>query len=787
MLSPGKTNYRMLLFLFLLFSYVNSAGLTIQLSAHSETHAVSAGDIAGITVSAAPESDFYYAELDISYDDSVLEFVSVNTAHLTSNGLAIGGDLGGGRAGVSVSRTSPLPEPGSGPIMIITFRVRAGAVAGNTEVTFNRSLVLDSAAEPVDSEPPLPVMVEIRTEISDLRLLIPAVNTIDQGDSFIVNAAVFAAGVDDSNRMPVQIGINDIDSDPEGWPEGVWMDMDFDGADQQNVMQYSAEIAFMRPSGEWFVAVRSSLDGAGFVYGGPEGILTEPGAPLAVMNISPPPAFRYSLASWNFHVESLYPDISIPENLDSELRTAGASITGFLTGYSNLAVNSNNWSNKQEGPCYWWIDISTAGFISLEVSSRQYGSNTGPRDFRLEYSIDGFEWMPVEGGEITVGNNWTSGILERLPLPAVIENRENVRLRWIITSDISINGAITGPTGTNRLDGIIVTGVNPNPEQITVYPGDTNNDGIVNADDVLPLGMYWRHAGPPAAWNNTGFSPRNVEQWIPAGATFADTNGDGIVDHRDLLAVGMNFGKTAGTHNKDSGKQLAALVIDPSGGENKRNIIIEAGMEREVSGVAFRIGISDIPEDMWETGRILPGFTMEQQEEDIISFIQPVDGGFEAAFVLKGREEERLSQKMAAFELVIDERWEEPFTIYLHRLTVSSSHSSGCSLKEGDLVPAESITGIENIPDKNNLKFSINPNPFSDLLEICFHLDTPSRVRADITCMQGRMVAVLLNDFLGMGNHRIPFDGSFLPPGFYLCRLMQGNGEYGIARIVRIR
>ena len=53
--------------------------------------------------------------------------------------------------------------------------------------------------------------------------------------------------------------------------------------------------------------------------------------------------------------------------------------------------------------------------------------------------------------------------------------------------------------------------------------------------------------------------------------------------------------------------------------------------------------------------------------------------------------------------------------------------------------------------------------------------------------MLGRVVAILLNYFLDRGDHIIPVDGSFLMPGLYLCRLIQDNGEYEIARIVRIR
>jgi hypothetical protein len=505
---------------------------------------------------------------------------------LTQDGIHLAGELGRGRMGVSVSRTTPLEENASGIIMVLTFRVKEQAAGGNTEVVFADLHILDSAADPLSAEVPDPVIFDIKTGISDLRLVTDADIIIDEGDPFFADAVILAPGVD-GNRILCQVGINRDGSDPASWQEEVWSDMVLESDDGSGNLFYIAEVAFMRAAGEWFLALRSSLDGGDYIYGGPDGIQDGSDLQLARLSIVPRPAFRYSLAEWNFDYESLFPSIAAQDNRESVFECSGANFTGFLAGYSGLAVNSNGWSNTNDGPCYWWIDISTRGYVSLELSSRQYGSNTGPRDFIVEYSLDGFEWNAIDGSQITVGNNWTSGRLERLPLPAVLENRDRVLLRWIIASDISVNGAITGPTGTNRIDDIVISGINPDPLFISVYPGDANNDGVVNVDDVLPLGMYWLCSGPSAVWENMDFVPRNIEQWIPAGATFADTNGDGTVDHRDLMAVGLHFGKTTGLVNKDNAEPLATLVIDPLQGERIKKVMVGAVSDAALRGIAF--------------------------------------------------------------------------------------------------------------------------------------------------------------------------------------------------------
>jgi hypothetical protein len=80
---------------------------------------------------------------------------------------------------------------------------------------------------------------------------------------------------------------------------------------------------------------------------------------------------------------------------------------------------------------------------------------------------------------------------------------------------------------------------------VTVWSGDTNNDGRVNQVDVLPIGLYWGRTGPACqtppscAWNARCCSP-----WSALAATYADANGDGKVDQADVLCIGLNWNKT---------------------------------------------------------------------------------------------------------------------------------------------------------------------------------------------------------------------------------------------------
>lgn len=86
--------------------------------------------------------------------------------------------------------------------------------------------------------------------------------------------------------------------------------------------------------------------------------------------------------------------------------------------------------------------------------------------------------------------------------------------------------------------------------QITVYPGDANDNGIVNNIDVLYIGYSFGTPGPSRVLTDTDFEPQEAavawSDFFPDGTSYAnaDANGDGLIGTRDLLAVYRNYGAT---------------------------------------------------------------------------------------------------------------------------------------------------------------------------------------------------------------------------------------------------
>jgi len=81
----------------------------------------------------------------------------------------------------------------------------------------------------------------------------------------------------------------------------------------------------------------------------------------------------------------------------------------------------------------------------------------------------------------------------------------------------------------------------------TVWPGDVNNNGIVNEVDLLYLGLAFNAIGSPRTTTTNEWIGQDLttawEGTFPNGLNFAfaDCNGDGIVDLNDAAVIESNF------------------------------------------------------------------------------------------------------------------------------------------------------------------------------------------------------------------------------------------------------
>jgi hypothetical protein len=95
---------------------------------------------------------------------------------------------------------------------------------------------------------------------------------------------------------------------------------------------------------------------------------------------------------------------------------------------------------------------------------------------------------------------------------------------------------------------------------MTVWPGDTDNNGHVEKEDIFPIAMYWKTKGDPRPNASRRWVAQSAIPWKLRYATYADANGDGIVNAEDVLVVGLNWSKR---HRNWSGSMRAPVLAPP--------------------------------------------------------------------------------------------------------------------------------------------------------------------------------------------------------------------------------
>ena len=103
-----------------------------------------------------------------------------------------------------------------------------------------------------------------------------------------------------------------------------------------------------------------------------------------------------------------------------------------------------------------------------------------------------------------------------------------------------------------------------------VWPGDVNNNGIVNGVDVLYWGSAFGAAGSPRGEISEEWQafplPTSWSQNFPNGLNYAyaDCNGDGLVDEDDFdKAISDNYGEIHGSISSDDFANASANVSAP--------------------------------------------------------------------------------------------------------------------------------------------------------------------------------------------------------------------------------
>jgi len=134
------------------------------------------------------------------------------------------------------------------------------------------------------------------------------------------------------------------------------------------------------------------------------------------------------------------------------LPAAGVATTPASSGLNDLANNA-----------WWQTDISTTGRTDIAVTWRMRSTNTGPRDWQLQYRAGGTgNWNDV--GDIIAlpfgpdASTLNAPVQSRF-LPSSAEGHDRLYLRWLMASNYSVGTANNGlvvPGGTHQINDLFI-------------------------------------------------------------------------------------------------------------------------------------------------------------------------------------------------------------------------------------------------------------------------------------------------------------------------------------------
>jgi hypothetical protein len=210
-------------------------------------------------------------------------------------------------------------------------------------------------------------------------------------------------------------------------------------------------------------------------------------------------------AEWNFpnNPDNAIVDVALPMNSGIILTTQGG--TGLAAfnqgGATSFAANATGWQSGMNSK-WWEISFATTGLINLTVSSKQFSSATGPRDFKIQYRIGTGVWNDLPGANsIVLATNFISGVVTAVPLPPSCENQASVSLRWIMTSNSTVAAGTVAAGGNSRIDDINISR-NIDSYFRSVASGDWKNIAT------------WESSSDNIFWNAALMPPSNFAKTI---------------------------------------------------------------------------------------------------------------------------------------------------------------------------------------------------------------------------------------------------------------------------------
>ena len=492
-------------------------------------------------------------------------------------------------------------------------------------------------------------------------------------------------------------------------------------------------------------------------------------------------------------------DLSLPWDLDGSRPDIGAiPFTGEKIPFNPLAPET-----AYPGEEELWVNIEVGSsdypVTDLKVVSFEFKyTNTTIIDY-VDYEVGPF--LPDslatvipddQNGKISAsvysnsGGNSGHGIVLRLKFKVLGAAYEGQIINWSFTDILANN---SGGNTINLCPSDSKTVIRE-PVPMSVWPGDADNNGIVNIFDINTIVIYFNKTGPTRPNASIQWIAQSCQPWNPVAATYADCDGNGKVDIFDINAVVINFGKTHTSSN--------ALF---SSDEN----VLNQSLSEDSIFVKPR-DYDDITHDFWvdinvgKTGQAvndlkIVSFELTYSNTENIEFVSYQVGNFPSEAQAQVIPEDSIGKISASIfrisggesgngtVLTLKFNSEKGNEIVFSFVRVLANNSNG------DQIPlsykdTKIITSVKNelsniIPDEFALHQN-HPNPFNPETYISYQVPKTSQVKIEVFNLLGQHIRTLVDEEKSPGSYKILWNGlddqrQAVSSGVYLYKMQAGD------------
>lgn len=330
-----------------------------------------------------------------------------------------------------------------------------------------------------------------------------------------------------------------------------------------------------------------------------------------------------------------------------------------------------------------------------------------------------------------------------------------------------------------------------------LWPGDANNNGEVNAVDVLFVGLAYGETGPirdnasnnweaqdiTTFWTGTFFNGLNH--------VYADCDGNGLIDKDDIKnPIKDNYGLTHGVVTPDvfstgtggidiplklsnisgTGALSGSMDIDISLGETNTPV-------NDFYGIAFSIKYDpNIIEDL--DFAIDPTSWIDNGTDDTheLAIKNTVTGNFDIAIVRKDQSPISGFGNIGQLNIIIEDivvGLSEPDTtiqLLIENVKMLSPDLMDIPVvNDSIMITIENVTGLESINElRSDIK--INPNPFSDFFVVTTEVTSIKSIR--LYNLLGEIVSIQQ----GLMTSELTYSTDKLDRGIYFVAIETENG-----------